>query len=289
MAGLVRPRESGVLTRRRRSGRRPIAALSDGARLVGDLCLSLRAKESRRSASGSQRRDFWSSRLVRLDVRPPGTFGGTPSRSRSARDLRRDHRIRRLLRHSVGGSGPPLRIRLFVALDLDAAARAACARVAERLEAAGCTARWIPPENYHVTVAFLGSIEDERLGAVDRALTEAVTALRHFRIPLERAGGYPNERRARIIWVGPHQPVAPFAEVCREVRGALRTAGFAFGDEHADAHVTIGRAQGVAVAGVAVTKTLVDADRLALYRSFTERAGARYVRLAEFAFGASVS
>jgi RNA 2',3'-cyclic 3'-phosphodiesterase len=176
------------------------------------------------------------------------------------------------------------RWRLFVAADVGDDARAACAHVADELRAKGFAAKWVPPENYHLTVAFIGAVGETRVGEVEAAVRDAAARAASLEVPLDAVGAFPNERRARIAWVGSREPVPAFAALCGAVRSALAALGFSF-DGHADAHVTLARAEGRAAlpAVGAPHLTPVRIDSLTLYRSFTERAGARYEPLARFA------
>ena len=58
-------------------------------------------------------------------------------------------------------------MRLFVALDLPAATRTRLYWVAGGLPGA----RWVPPENYHVTLRFIGELPGYRAEEVDHALS----------------------------------------------------------------------------------------------------------------------
>jgi 2'-5' RNA ligase len=181
-----------------------------------------------------------------------------------------------------------VRRRLFIAADIDAAARSACAHVAEQLRAKGWTARWVTPENYHLTVAFLGGVDDAQLAELTAAARDAAAGVRAFGVPLDTAGAFPNERKPRVAWIGPAAAVPAFGALCDTVRGPLGALGFTF-TEHADAHVTLARSDG-RVAMPTVESPHIAPQRIAaitLYESFTERTGARYVALDRFAFGAS--
>lgn len=178
------------------------------------------------------------------------------------------------------------RLRLFAAVGIDDAARAACSAAAARLRAAGFVARWVEPRNYHVTVAFLGGVEEERVDGVAFALEQVAPRIERFSLLLDALGAYPNERKARIAWAGPAGDVPAFAALCGAVRGALAGLGFCF-DRTADPHVTLARADGrralPQVAPLEAPPVAVDA--LTLYRSFTEPTGARYVPLATVSLG----
>ena len=179
----------------------------------------------------------------------------------------------------------PLRRRLFVAVDLDDAARAFCARAAERLRAKGWHARFVTPENYHLTVAFLGGVDEERIPAIAAALHEVAPTIPPLGVALERVGAFPSERHPRVAWIGPRAPLPAFGTLCGVVRSALVVLGFSF-DGNADPHVTLARADknshGALPAVEPPSTATLHVDRLTLFQSFTERAGAHYEAIALF-------
>jgi 2'-5' RNA ligase len=185
-----------------------------------------------------------------------------------------------------GDAGEPRRKRrrLFVAADLDDAARAACASVAERLRARSWSGKWVPPESYHLTVAFLGGVEEERVGAVVAAIAEVASRIPPAHVPLDAVGAFPSARKPRVAWVGSGTPIPAFGTMCGVVRSALAALGLEL-DARADPHVTLARSDG------RVPLPPVEPPRIArlrigtltLYESFTTRAGARYEALERFA------
>ncbi len=177
------------------------------------------------------------------------------------------------------------RRRLFVAAELDDAARRECARVAERLRARDWPARWVPPENYHLTVAFIGGVGEERVGEVAAALRALGPARRGFALALDAVGAFPGARRPRVAWAGPRRAPAEFVPLCAAVRDALAPLGFAF-DERADPHVTLARSDGRApLPEVAPPAAAVRVERLTLFESVTAPTGARYTALERFTLG----
>ncbi len=129
--------------------------------------------------------------------------------------------------------------RLFVGIALDADARAACAAVAQRLERTGFAARYEAPEKLHVTLAFLGYVAGERYAGVVSALcTAARTAC--FSVTLDKLGGFPHERRPRIVFVGAREHGARFRALADSVRRVYAALGFEFKNDSV-AHVTIAR------------------------------------------------
>lgn len=177
-------------------------------------------------------------------------------------------------------------MRLFVAADLDDAAREACAGVAQRLRAKGFPGKWVPPENYHLTVAFLGSVDAERAGDIRDAVQRVATRIEPLEVPLDAVGAFPSERRARVAWVGSSAHLPAFGTLCGVVRSELAALGFTF-DRHADAHVTLARSDGrAALPSVAAPRIApLRIGALTLYRSITAPSGARYEPRERFPLG----
>jgi RNA 2',3'-cyclic 3'-phosphodiesterase len=133
-----------------------------------------------------------------------------------------------------------MKLRLFVAVEVDDQVRRLASSAAAALAAAGIAGRFEPLEKLHVTIAFLGSTQDAMLQAVTQALHEASAACRPFELDFSRIGAFPNERRARVIWIGPAQESAAFVQCARRVRDAYEGLGFTF-DHDATPHVSICR------------------------------------------------
>ncbi len=75
----------------------------------------------------------------------------------------------------------------------------------------------------------------------------------------------------------------PFTKLCREIQRRLAGLGFSL-ESRADAHVTLARAEGIALPRVAPLEiSSIEVSSFSLYESFTEPEGARYVNLATFA------
>jgi 2'-5' RNA ligase len=133
-----------------------------------------------------------------------------------------------------------VKLRLFVAVEVNEAVRTLAQSAVASLAAAGVVGKFESPEKMHVTVAFLGRAQEPDLPAVTQALHEASAACRPFTLDFERLGAFPNERRPRVVWIGPAQDSAAFASSAARVREAYERLGFTF-DHDASPHVTICR------------------------------------------------
>lgn len=148
-------------------------------------------------------------------------------------------------------------------------------------------ARWVPPENLHVTLAFLG--ETDLAAAVSGALGRAVATVPQFASRLRAVGAFPSPRRARVIWVGLEDEASGFARLEEAVRMALEPLGFAPEARPFTAHVTIARLKAPAPAARIVSAAPVPAafevDRVTMFRSRLGRPAPVYDALDTFPLG----
>jgi 2'-5' RNA ligase len=131
-------------------------------------------------------------------------------------------------------------VRLFLAINLDAAARAAVVRAAEPLHAAAPSLPWVPDARLHLTLKFLGEQPPElvpRLSAVCDAVAARLTA---FGTTLGEFGAFPNFRRPRVVWIG--MDADPRLEILHhDVELAAESLGFPLEGRPFRPHVTLAR------------------------------------------------
>ncbi|MGC1381572.1 MAG: RNA 2',3'-cyclic phosphodiesterase [Candidatus Baltobacteraceae bacterium] len=158
--------------------------------------------------------------------------------------------------------------RFFVGLGLDQTTRSACAAVAERLRAAGFAARYEAPEKLHITLAFLGNVDDRRYDAITAALLATAARSERFSIAFDKVGGFPHERKPRVVYAGARRQGAAFRALAERVRAAYRDLDFTFEDD-AVAHVTVARVKepGRPLPPIAFEPIVVPVERLTLFES----------------------
>ena len=188
--------------------------------------------------------------------------------------------------------------RLFVALDPpDAVRRRLAALAVELRRGAGPAAdevRWVPPEDVHLTLQFLGAVPEERLPDVDAAVRAAAAAARPLSLEVKGAGGFPSARRPRVLWVGLEGDVAALAALAADLGRRLAPIGFPPEDRPFAAHLTLGRArEGRGSPGLAGALSRASdlpgapwrATELVLFESHLSPKGPRYERLAQAPLG----
>jgi len=114
---------------------------------------------------------------------------------------------------------PPLR--LFVAISLPEEVGAALDAAIEPLRAMFPRARWVPPENRHVTLKFLGKVSSRLVDDTLAAVEAAGRVHRAFETGLTALGAFPLPERARVVWAGLDDRPGRMAELAFAVDHAL--------------------------------------------------------------------
>jgi len=132
------------------------------------------------------------------------------------------------------------RIRTFVAIDLGKKARGRCIALQEALGVPGV--RWVRPETMHLTLVFLGDVEDRELARVCKAVAAGCAGHEPFAIEITGVGCFPNPAKPRTIWAGVGEGAEEVVALQASVDAALVGAGLYRTEEKAfRPHVTLGR------------------------------------------------
>ena len=131
--------------------------------------------------------------------------------------------------------------RTFIAIELGDAARAYLGRQIARLRAVAPAARWVAPQSVHLTLAFLGELDDASLARATEAA--AVTAPREppFTLRISGLGSFGSPRAPTVIWAGVGGETAALTRVQAALGEALRACGFQTDPRPFSPHLTLAR------------------------------------------------
>ncbi len=137
------------------------------------------------------------------------------------------------------------RTRTFIAIELGKAVRDRLIGLQESLTASAAGVKWVEPENLHVTLLFLGEVDDRELPGVCRAVQEALSEHAEFTLSVEGVGCFPNLRRLRVVWVGVGQGLQEVVAVHDALERPLLALGcYRREQRRYTPHVTLGRRRG---------------------------------------------
>jgi RNA 2',3'-cyclic 3'-phosphodiesterase len=182
-------------------------------------------------------------------------------------------------------------MRLFVAVEIDEAARAVAGDVQQRLRVALTPllhARWVPPENMHLTVRFIGQIDDARVAAVIEALAPPIDVA-PFDIELGGCGVFPPGGAPRVLWIGLKRGLPSLAQLHDAFDQRLRPFGFEPEARPFSAHLTLARVKDAprhsaravhdAVSRIDVPATRWPVSHATMFESHLSPKGPRYVAI----------
>src|SRR5437016_5643430 len=94
------------------------------------------------------------------------------------------------------------RIRTFIGIDVGATIRDRLISLQEELATVAPDVKWVEPENLHLTLLFLGEVDNREIIDICRAAQKAIGTMPAFTMSIEGVGCFPNVRRPRTLWVG---------------------------------------------------------------------------------------
>ena len=133
-------------------------------------------------------------------------------------------------------------MRLFVAVNLPEDERRAAFAAAAPLRSGAAPVTWVAEPNLHVTMKFLGEVEDERAEPIGAALANAVRTVKPFDLTLGGGGAFPDSGHPRVFWIGVEKHPA-LELLANDVERAVGAFGFEPELKPFHPHVTIGRAK----------------------------------------------
>lgn len=132
-------------------------------------------------------------------------------------------------------------LRCFVAIGIPPEVRSAIDTEMEPLRQMGRDAiKWVPPENIHLTLKFLGDTSEDRINDIKAALIGAASGIGPIPVEATGSGVFPNQRRPSVFWVGLTAP-GELATLKGRIESALAHLGFQPEDRPFRAHLTVGR------------------------------------------------
>src|SRR5947208_13441241 len=92
--------------------------------------------------------------------------------------------------------------RTFIGIDTGDAIRASAVALQKELAKTGAEVKWATPESMHVTLLFLGDVDDRELHTVCKAVTAVAAGEPPFALRVSGVGAFPTPRRPKILWAG---------------------------------------------------------------------------------------
>jgi RNA 2',3'-cyclic 3'-phosphodiesterase len=162
--------------------------------------------------------------------------------------------------------------------------------------APGARIQWVRPEAMHLTLKFLGNVDEALLPEIERVMGEAAKGSRAFSLDVAGLGAFPDARAPRVLWTGLSGKADVLVDLAAGLDHRLERLGFSPEKKPLQPHLTLGRIKdrvrevGRALADTGVIQQSdrvgsLDVSALSLMQSDLQPSGAVYTRLAEVKLG----
>jgi 2'-5' RNA ligase len=117
-------------------------------------------------------------------------------------------------------------MRTFIAIELSEEIRSALGQVQSHLKYAGADVKWVNPQNIHLTLKFLGEVDEKKLEKVKTALDGVAASSRAFELSLKEIGAFPAVDHPRVVWVGLDKGSDESKALAQNIDESLSKIGF---------------------------------------------------------------
>lgn len=102
-------------------------------------------------------------------------------------------------------------------------------------------ASWTRPEQWHLTLKFLGNVEADRIAALTAAVRAVCESAAPLRLRAADMGCFPDGRHPRVVWVGVRDQDNRLAGLAKAMQGATAAFTTEKAEGHFTGHITIAR------------------------------------------------
>lgn len=187
------------------------------------------------------------------------------------------------------------KLRTFIAVELSPLVCQRAAKLIGRLSEAGPSYRWVDTGQLHLTLAFLGEVDELEIAQVCRAAAAAAASQAAFTLDVGGAGAFPRLEQPRTVWLGVRHGAAELATLKEALEDRLQALGYPREARKFTPHVTLGRAQGEGLQLARLSALLAEhadydagsseIEELVVFSSELTRQGPEYTALAHAALG----
>jgi 2'-5' RNA ligase len=132
-------------------------------------------------------------------------------------------------------------MRTFIAVELPQEVKRKIEEVQAPLKKTDTYVSWVKPGNVHITLKFLGEVNEERIEDVFKGTENALKESKGFNLSLKDLGCFPNLRRPRVVWVGVDKGKDELSQMQKQIEEELFKFKFPKEQRSFSAHLTIGR------------------------------------------------
>ena len=132
-------------------------------------------------------------------------------------------------------------MRTFIAIELPKEIKNSLSCLQEELKKQNADVKWVDPSNIHLTLKFLGEIEDKKIDKLVGIMQEVAKNNPPFAIGICSLGAFPKIEFPRIIWVGVDQGDKETKKIAKDLEERLFRLDIPKEERSFSSHITIAR------------------------------------------------
>lgn len=131
-------------------------------------------------------------------------------------------------------------MRAFIAINLPEEFKKTLAGIQQELKQSRADVKWVKPENIHLTLKFLGEIEQGLAEEACLIIKRIAQENNSFNLDLFTLGAFPKLNSPRVIWLGIEND-QPVVKIAGELEKEIQRIGLAPEERKFSSHITLGR------------------------------------------------
>lgn len=132
-------------------------------------------------------------------------------------------------------------MRTFIAIEVPENQRRIIWGLIQEQQKKNLPVKWVEFGNLHITLKFLGEIDEKKLDSILPTLSSVSIKTKRFQARLENIGCFPGIRNPRVLWIGVSQGSEEIIKLVTEIENELTKSGFKREEKKFHPHLTIGR------------------------------------------------
>ena len=182
-------------------------------------------------------------------------------------------------------------LRTFIAIPLEIQIIRALQKLHQNLRSLPVDVTWISPQSIHLTLKFLGNVEESRVDDIGESIQRGIAGVKPWTIEVKKIGTFPAIRNPRVVWVGLNDPGAGLVTLQQRIEAEVTALGFEKEKRTFTPHLTLGRvrsSKGKADLAAFIIDERersfgeMEVNRIVLYKSDLRPTGAIYTALKAF-------
>jgi 2'-5' RNA ligase len=132
-------------------------------------------------------------------------------------------------------------MRTFIAIKLPKEIKGLLASLQQELKNTGADVKWVEPKNIHLTLKFLGEIDEKTSTKISSILEEVAKDTMSFNIRIACAGAFPKINSPRVLWAGVDKGDLETKIIAKALEEKIEKIGIPKENRAFSSHITIGR------------------------------------------------